>query len=311
MQATNHLDMPREESTTTFHDYLSDKNYRNLVPLALILMWSIVFYFIFLIFDSFVDKEKHARLARELHDREWKKRPIEKTLDNPELEVERQKKEAAEYKYDLEFCAWAHRNLQISFSHSCMCSIWLLQILWYDQDLLNDLMFYVSWDTYLFLTFSCGYFLYDFWDIFSSGHSRRQWVVCVHHWIVLISFTYHLTNVMHIGYTVIGLIMEFNSVFLHFRKLLKFYQFRKDSLIVRENSRLNVITFTIFRFGVLISIYERLARNSHLLMKLYGKSYARIYISVIFILTMMMTVINIVLYKRILEVDVLKKKKKV
>ena len=56
---TSNLDQPRDESTKSLHDYLSNNNYKNLISFSLIFMFSMVFYFIYLIVDSFIDKNKH------------------------------------------------------------------------------------------------------------------------------------------------------------------------------------------------------------------------------------------------------------
>ena len=156
----------------------------------------------------------------------------------------------------LAFTEWSMRNLQISFIHSVLSSLWLIRIVIVRfEPLFADLIFYVSWDTYLLVAFSAGYFLYDFYDIYANGYVRREWVVCVHHVIVLISFSYHLCALQSIGYTCLALAMEFNSVFLHARKLLSFYMFGKRSLPYLVNCACNVLTFSAFRFGVLGVIY--------------------------------------------------------
>ena len=111
-----------------------------------------------------------------------------------------------------------------------------------------------------------------------------------------------MMNLLSIGYTVVALIMEFNSVFLHARKLLKFYQFDPKSLIVRLNSFLNVFTFVLFRFGVLGIIYYGIIFDGH-----------RVTINYLIMLcscVFAMTIINIVLFKRILIKDCLSSKPK-
>lgn len=301
----NNIEFPRDESTKSLHDYLSNKNYRNLIPLALILMFAIVFHFIYLIVDALIDKDKHNRLAKESYERyeayKKSKRPVlsKEEEENIELDIEKTKKKNKEFCGHVDFAIWSNRNLQISFLHSFICTVWLIHIIYFSNDMFKDLLSYVSWDVYLFLCFSCGYFLYDFYDIYASGYLRIEWVVCVHHWIVLLSFAYHLMNILNLGYTALALVMEFNSVFLHGRKLLKFYGFKSNSLIVKLNTVLNVVTFTLFRFGVLIFIaYGMLVDYNRV---------SKTYLAVIIVFTIMMSIINIVLYKRILEKDVLAK----
>jgi hypothetical protein len=300
MQTASNIDF-KDESTASLPDYLNSKSYRNLIPLSLILMFSIVFYFIYLIVDLVVDKHKQYKLASEAYYRyqAYKKAKSNRQHEKEEeiSDVEEVKRRNLEAQRNIEFGVWSNRNLQISFIHSVICSIWLIRIIMYgDQSMYDDLFSYISWDTYVFLTFSCGYFLYDFYDIYANGYFRKEWVVCLHHWIVLLSFAYHLMTLMNLGYTTLSLVMEFNSVFLHGRKLLKFYGYKNDSLIVKLNTVMNVLTFTIFRFGVLIAIYLGCFKDGHRV------SFA--YLATLVSFTIMMSVINIILYKRILEKDV-------
>jgi hypothetical protein len=314
MQNSN-LAQPRDEPTKSLHDYLSNNYYKHLLALSLILMFAIVFYLIYLIIDSLIDKSYHYKLSLDAFERyersrlnkppKKKKNKKEKPIKNEKPAVEtieesledreiRQKKEANDLRNKkIEYTVWTNRNLQISFIHSFLCSVWLIRIVWFrNTEMFNDLLTYVSWDTYFVLAFSCGYFLYDFYDIYANGFFQREWVVCLHHWIVLISFSYHMMNLLNIGYTIVALMMEFNSVFLHSRKLLKFYQFDRRSAIFQINSVLNITTFLLFRFGVLAVIYQGIYVDCHRV----TTNYLIMLCSCVFA----MTIINIVLFKRIL-----------
>lgn len=327
MQNSN-IAQPKDESTKSLHDYLSNNSYKHLLALSLISMFAIVFYLIYLIIDSLIDKSKHYRLSLEQFERYEKssrrrqlslkeKKAVKspntppKHLNSIENNVENEaailplnsedeiakKKEMNEIRNKkIEFTVWTNRNLQISFLHSLMCSIWLIRIIWFrNTEMFSDLLTFVSWDTYLLLAFSCGYFLYDFYDIYANGFFKKEWVVCLHHWIVLISFSYHMMNLLSIGYTVVALLMEFNSVFLHSRKLLRFYKFDRGSAVFRLNSIFNILTFIFFRFGVLAIIYYGIFYDGHRV----TVSYLVMLCSCVFA----MTIINIVLFKRILVKD--------
>ena len=109
-----------------------------------------------------------------------------------------------------------------------------------------------------------------------------------------------MMTLMSVGYTVLALFMEFNSVFLHARKLLKFYQFKRDSLIVRINKILNILSFLFFRFGVLIAVLCGIIYDGH-----------RVSIAYLVALSLgicIMSTINIVLFKRLLVKDFLTKR---
>jgi hypothetical protein len=164
------------------------------------------------------------------------------------------------------------------------------------QPLFGDLLFYVSWDTYLLVAFSAGYFLYDLYDIYANGYLKREWVVGLHHVIVLISFSYHMCQLMSVGYTVLALMMEFNSVFLHARKLLGFYMFGKRSAPYLVNCACNILTFVLFRFGILVYIFYGVYLDGHRV--------TWSYLTMLVTCVSLMAIINVVLFKRIVEKDV-------
>lgn len=280
------------------YDYLSQLSYRNLIVICLILMFSIVFYLISLIVDSCVNKQKHYDLSVKSFER-YEQAVLRRRQTDHDLvfKIKDEVEEQEERNRKLQFTIWTNRNLQISFVHSVLCSIWLLYILIAQHsELYTDLLYAITWDAYLILAFSCGYFLYDFYDICANGYLKREWVVCVHHWIVLLSFSYHMINLMSIGYTVIALLMEFNSVFLHARKLLKFYAFKRTSFIVYANCLANIFSFIVFRFGILVFIVYSIKADGHRV--------SIQYLCTLIGFILIMTIINIILFKRIVEKDV-------
>jgi hypothetical protein len=309
MQAAN----MRDEPTRSLHEYLNTNLHKNIIALTAVVMFAIVFYLIYLLVEFFSDKEKHYKLALQSFERyEARKRAqlernrqlmIEKknrNLDEEDLQTEKTPSFLDDQKLrnkKLNYTIWTNRNLQISFIHSVLCSIWLILILIFRScDMFADLVQYISWDTYLVVAFSSGYFLYDFYDILANGYLKSEWVVCLHHWIVIVSFSYHMINLFNISYTVVALFMEFNSVFLHARKLLKFYQFTlSHPKLVLVNNILNLVSFVLFRFGILIFIM--------ISMKYDGPRVPGVYLILLMIGTFAMTVINVILFKRILVRD--------
>jgi hypothetical protein len=222
---------PRDESTKSLQDYLSNNNYRNLIAFASIFMFSIVFYLIYLIVDSLIDKDQHYKLSLQAYEKYEKSAVLRKKKhqnkqhqqtvvdetgggggvgsaraedsDSTSTSVVADKERNGQFSFTL----WSNRNLQISFVHSTLCSLWLVRIIWLRAGQPGDLLLHVTWDTYLLVAFSCGYFLYDFYDIYVNGYFKQEWVVCVHHMIVLLTFSYHLTHLLSIGYTNLALMV--------------------------------------------------------------------------------------------------------
>jgi len=196
-------------------------------------------------------------ILAKLIDKYWNPEAKPQLYKSYEFYIMRKKmsfKDDADKEQKLEHAYWITKNLQISFIHSTVSSIWIMTLFWRQSYMFDDLLTYVSYESYILVSFSCGYFLYDFMDMVMNGKVIHMWIVSVHHVVVLCLFEFHLTNIFAIGYSLIALSMEFNSIFLHARKLLKFYSFERSHPLVRCNSLLNVISFVIFRFGILAFI---------------------------------------------------------
>jgi hypothetical protein len=173
----------KDKSIEIFHDYMKNNYFNNFLAIVLILAFAILFNFVYLAVDSFVDKKLHYQLSVEACMKYEYKKKINKT-ETSSSEENSDKDETLKRSRKIEFTAWMYRNLQISLIHSVLCSLWLTKIFILDKntELKADLLFFVSWDTYLLLAFSSGYFLYDFYDIYSNGRVKREWAVVVHHW---------------------------------------------------------------------------------------------------------------------------------
>lgn len=320
LEGTTQLDNGTVEDVR-LHEYLHNNYYKYFIGLSFILLFAIVFNLIYLIIDSLLDKEKHYKLAmkvagkyvaskRQREQQKNAKRAIgdaeqgaDKKNANNKDSFELDKDNLQEKNKQVEFSSWSYRNLQISFIHSLACSVWILFILAFRwNEMFTDLLYFASWDTYLIIAFSCGYFLYDFYDVYTNGYIKIEWVVCVHHVIVLVSFCYHMTNLFSVGYTVVALFMEFNSVFLHARKLLKFYGYTNEELITRVNKLLNMLTFVFFRFGVLIFIYVS--------MYIDRSRISIPYALFLFVCVFLMNIINVVLFKRLMITDYIRPRMK-
>jgi hypothetical protein len=315
MQASN---ISHDDSIIAFEAYFNNNYNRNILPLTFVLMFFVLFHFIYLIIDSFIDKNNEKKLAqficaKSLQKENKKIAKQEKIIENingdacciAEEEVEEQQQQSEkDTKENLhkeilktENVIWSNRNLQISFIHSLLCSIWLTRIALCENHIFNNLFGHMSWDTYLVVAFSSGYFLYDFYDICINGHFHDQWVVCVHHLIVIVCFSHNLIHLLNIGYTAVALAMEYNSIFLHARKLLKFYYGDKsdNNPIAIVNKYINLLTFVFFRFGILYLIFDGIMKDGD-----------KVYLGYLILLsscTFAMSIINVVLLKRLIVSD--------
>ena len=65
----------------------------------------------------------------------------------------------------------------------------------------------------------------------------------------------------YLGYALVALTAEVNSIFLHGRQLLLMLNISKKSMLYLVNSVINIFTFILFRFGVLLWMGWWLAQN--------------------------------------------------
>ncbi|RDY10662.1 TLC domain-containing protein 2, partial [Mucuna pruriens] len=115
------------------------------------------------------------------------------------------------------------------------------------------------------LSFSCGYFAYDQWDMLRY-RLYNGWIpsILVHHLVLLICFTLALYRNVTINYLILTLICELHSIFLHVRKVRRMAGFRDaKSILVKLEWFLNWVTFFVARSAPHILITAKLIRDAH------------------------------------------------
>lgn len=106
----------------------------------------------------------------------------------------------------------------------------------------------------------------------------------------------------NVGYIMVALLAEVNSMFLHLRKLFQLFNIPRENSFVRLNMVINLITFIAFRLGILCFGTMSILHDGLRLGTYF-------YYFLIFILAPTMWIMNPVLFYRILNVDFLKKSK--
>ncbi|MPC23790.1 TLC domain-containing protein 2 [Portunus trituberculatus] len=96
-----------------------------------------------------------------------------------------------------------------------------------------------------------SYFIHDFLDMALWHRKRSSYELMVHHTCVISCFGLAVWSTMFVGYAVVALFVEVNSIFLHIRQLLNLTGVSKKEPKYRMNSMLNIGTFVVFRIAVL------------------------------------------------------------
>lgn len=72
---------------------------------------------------------------------------------------------------------------------------------------------------YVLLSFTNGYFIYDFFlSVVNWGYPGRTEII-LHHTVTIICITVAICTRRFVGYCITGLIVEVNNIFLHIRQL--------------------------------------------------------------------------------------------
>ncbi|CAF0775131.1 unnamed protein product [Rotaria sordida] len=151
---------------------------------------------------------------------------------------------------------WLRQNTLLSFIHSSICSILIIIAILRAPEMFDDPLSHINFFNYTLICFSVGYFFWDFFDCLQNSTSST-FAILIHHITVITFFLHILIRTRNIGYGLYALSLEINSVFLHARRLLRWYSPISSSNNSKKILKLyidigNYITFILFRFGVVI-----------------------------------------------------------
>jgi hypothetical protein len=200
---------------------------------------------------------------------------------------------------------WLKQNTLLSFIHSLICSVLSLIGVLRAPEMFEDPLSHSNHFNYALIAFSIGYFLYDFFDCLPNSTSST-FVILVHHIIVITFLAHVLFHTRNIGYAMYGLSLEINSIFLHARRLLRWYSPISQSVYYKNLLKIsidigNYITFILFRIGaILISLRALYIQGQRL--------HPYIYIYTVTIV-MSMGLLNLVLFYRLIRTQVKGKSK--
>lgn len=245
--------------------------------------FSIMFYYIHVLIDSMFRK-RNEKLSIITYQRYNGK------INDPKVEAKK-----------ISDSLWMIKNLQISFIHSTLCALFIVYTVFTNPNMFHDPILYSSNECYLLVSFSVGYFIYDFSDMLRNNKIIEMWVVVAHHFIAISLFSYHLLNVYCLTYSLVALSMEFNSVFLHARKLLKLYGYLKTDSFYKVISFFNFLTFFVFRFGVFAYLYHDIYYD-------YQRLHKNYFILLITCINAMF-IVNIGLFRQLLIKDIFRRNK--
>ncbi|CAL1527275.1 unnamed protein product [Lymnaea stagnalis] len=146
---------------------------------------------------------------------------------------------------------WKWKNISVSFVHSNISSIWAVSCFYERPDMAEDLITIFTPLSHNLVAFSVGYFVHDLIDLIANQRKRQSLELIGHHIVIITCFMVAVSSRHYVGYAVVALMVELNSIFLHLRQLLQICGVSKFNPWYRFNSLINLATFIVFRILLL------------------------------------------------------------
>ncbi|XP_075052810.1 TLC domain-containing protein 2 [Mixophyes fleayi] len=192
---------------------------------------------------------------------------------------------------------WKWRNIWTSFIHSLLTGSWALLGFYLHPEMAEDLISTHSCFSHCLIAVSIGYFIHDFVDMLQNQKLHQSWELLFHHIVVITCFGISMLLHRYVGFSVVALLVEINSIFLHLRQILLMTNLLKTTMY-RLNSLLNLGTYVIFRIITLAWMTRWLVLNREKI-PLLTYTIGSVGMAI-------MTAMNIVLFYRLLRSDFLK-----
>ena len=155
------------------------------------------------------------------------------------------------------------KNIVVSFIHAVITSVSGLYVLINYPELIDDMINVHVPVVYCVNCFVFTYFFYDTVDNLMNNRTKKTYEMMVHHFVVLSSYFIQFIIKRYLGCITVILLLEVNSVFLHFRHILLHYNVNKKSILYQMNAALNVLTLIVFRLFVVLWMMRWVFYNYH------------------------------------------------
>ncbi|KAM6163669.1 TLC domain-containing protein 2 [Rhynchocyon petersi] len=141
---------------------------------------------------------------------------------------------------------WKWRNIFVSFVHSLLTgTMALLGLSLYPQMINDPIHGHPPWALAL-VAVSVGYFLADGADMLQNQTMGQAWELLCHHLVVISCLSTAVLSGHYVGFSMVSLLLELNSAFMHLRKLL-LLSHQAPSLAFSMASWATLATLVLFR----------------------------------------------------------------
>ncbi|XP_053817535.1 LOW QUALITY PROTEIN: TLC domain-containing protein 2 [Vidua chalybeata] len=192
---------------------------------------------------------------------------------------------------------WKWRNIWTSLAHSVLSGGGALAGFYLHPEMSNDLVGTHPPGAHSLVAVSVGYFIEDFVDMLCNQKLHQSWELLFHHSVVIICFGIAVLLHQYVGFALVALLVEINSIFLHLRQILLMANL-VHTTCYRLNSLINLGTYVVFRIATLAWMTRWLFLNRQ---NVPAATYAVGTVGMA-----IMTPMNIILFYRLLRSDFLK-----
>ncbi|XP_014808557.1 PREDICTED: TLC domain-containing protein 2 [Calidris pugnax] len=197
---------------------------------------------------------------------------------------------------------WKWRNIWTSLAHSVLSGGGALAGFCLHPGLSEDLVGTHPPGAHSLVAVSVGYFLEDFVDMLCNQKLHQSWELLFHHSVVIVCFGIAVLLHQYVGFALVALLVEINSIFLHLRQILLMANL-VHTTCYRLNSIINLGTYVVFRIATLAWMTRWLFLNRE---NVPPATYAVGTVGMA-----IMTPMNIILFYRLLRSDFFKSSREV
>jgi hypothetical protein len=169
--------------------------------------------------------------------------------------------------------SWKWRNIATSLVHSAITATWAPLCFYRHPDMSSDLAYAFNHSTHMLVSFSIGYFIYDFFDMYLYNQKQGQkntYELLLHHACAITCFGISSHKRTLLPFASLALVVEINSIFLHSRQLFIIAGMARQTKAYKNVALLNVATFVPFRIVLLCWMARWLTLNKDTLPILFS-----------------------------------------
>ncbi|XP_077168860.1 TLC domain-containing protein 2 [Paroedura picta] len=155
---------------------------------------------------------------------------------------------------------WDWRNTWTSLVHSLLSGAGALLGFYLHPQMAQDPIGTHLPAAHRLLGVSVGYFVQDFIDMLFNQKFCECWELLFHHSVVIVCLGFAFVIHHYIGFAMVALLVEINSVFLHLRSILQMAGL-SHTPYYRVTSLVNLSTYVVFRLSTLAWMTRWLVLN--------------------------------------------------